>query len=222
MTEVSQPPHAHSAERSLATTMPHDFSSLTIGVLSLQGGFAEHARSLERLGATPVAVRRATHLAGLDGIILPGGESTTMSKLLELGGLLEPLQRAISEGLPAFGTCAGLILLADEVLDTRPDAHSLHSLDISVRRNAFGRQKDSFETTLAFGETGREVEAVFIRAPQVERVGEGVEVLSSLDDGTVVAVRSGHVMGCSFHPELTDDEGVHEYFLSNLVLAATS
>lgn len=197
-----------------------DYSGLTIGVLSLQGGFVEHARSVERLGATAVSVRRPAHLKGLDGIILPGGESTTMSKLLELGGLLEPLKEAIHRGLPAFGTCAGLILLADEVLDTRADARSLHTLDISVRRNAFGRQKDSFETTLAFGKEGRDVEAVFIRAPQVERVGEGVEVLSALADGTVVAVRSGHVMGCSFHPELTDDDGVHEYFLNQLVLPA--
>ncbi|WJY72792.1 MULTISPECIES: pyridoxal 5'-phosphate synthase glutaminase subunit PdxT [Corynebacterium] len=201
-------------------TMNNEFSGFTVGVLSLQGGFAEHTRALERLGVKVVAVRRPAHLEGLDGIILPGGESTTMSKLLELGGLLQPLQEAIAAGLPAFGTCAGLILLADEVLDTRADAHSLHSLDISVRRNAFGRQKDSFETTLQFGHRGRQVEAVFIRAPQVERVGDDVVVLSTLADGTVVAVRSGHVMGCSFHPELTSDDGVHEYFLRELVVPA--
>lgn len=194
-----------------------DFTGLKIGVLSLQGGFAEHCRSLESLGATTTPVRRPAHLEGLDGIVLPGGESTTMSKLLDIGGLLQPLRQAIADGLPAFGTCAGLILLADEVLDTRADAHSLHSMDISVRRNAFGRQKESFETSLDFGDNGQEVEAVFIRAPQVERVGEGVQVLSQLRDGRVVAVRSGHVMGCSFHPELTEDVGVHEYFLREIV-----
>ena len=194
-----------------------EFGGLKIGVLSLQGGFAEHCRSLERIGATAVPVRRPAHLEGLDGIVLPGGESTTMSKLLDIGGLLQPLRQAIVDGLPAFGTCAGLILLADEVLDTRADAHSLHSMDVSVRRNAFGRQKESFETSLAFGDNGQEVEAVFIRAPQVERVGEGVQVLSQLRDGRVVAVRSGHVMGCSFHPELTEDVGVHEYFLREIV-----
>ena len=202
---------------SVATAPSTNFSGLTIGVLSLQGGFAEHSHSLERLGVRAVPVRRPAHLEGLDGIVMPGGESTTMSKLLEIGGLLEPLRQAIADGLPAFGTCAGLILLADEVLDTRADAHSLHSMDISVRRNAFGRQKESFETTLTFGDDGQEVEAVFIRAPQVERVGEGVQVLSQLPDGRVVAVRSGHVMGCSFHPELTEDVGVHEYFLRELV-----
>lgn len=188
-------------------------SSVTIGVLSVQGGVAEHLRMIESLGAAAVQVRRAEHLEGLDGIILPGGESTTMSRLLRLGGLLEPLRAAIAGGLPAFGTCAGLIMLAKEVLDTRDDAVSLEVLDVSVRRNAFGRQVDSFETHLPFRGIQEPVDAVFIRAPQVERVGEDVEVLCTVEDGTVVGVRQGHVLGTSFHPELTADTSVHAYFL---------
>ncbi|MGJ4137644.1 pyridoxal 5'-phosphate synthase glutaminase subunit PdxT [Corynebacterium evansiae] len=186
---------------------------MIIGVLSVQGGFVEHMRSIERLGHEACAVRRPEHLEGLDGLILPGGESTTMSKLLELGGMLEPLRTRVADGLPVFGTCAGLILLADRVLDTRSDAHSLHAMDITVRRNAFGRQVDSFETQLPFGDIDTPVEAVFIRAPKVEEVGDGVEVVSTLPDGTVVGVRQGHVLGCSFHPELSEDDRVHEYFL---------
>ena len=136
-----------------------------------------------------------------------------MSKLLELGGMLEPLRTLVADGLPVFGTCAGLILLADRVLDTRSDAHSLHAMDITVRRNAFGRQVDSFETQLPFGDIDTPVEAVFIRAPKVEEVGDGVEVVSTLPDGTVVGVRQGNALGCSFHPELSEDDRVHEYFL---------
>lgn len=186
---------------------------MIIGVLSVQGGFVEHMRSIERLGHEARAVRRAEHLEGLDGLIMPGGESTTMSKLLELGGMLEPLRTLVADGLSVFGTCAGLILLGDRVLDTRSDAHSLHAMDIAVRRNAFGRQVDSFETKLPFGDIDTPVEAVFIRAPKVEEVGDGVEVVSTLPDGTVVGVRQGNVLGCSFHPELSEDDRVHEYFL---------
>ena len=186
---------------------------MIIGVLSVQGGFVEHMRSIERLGHEARAVRRPEHLEGLDGLIMPGGESTTMSKLLELGGMLEPLRTLVADGLPVFGTCAGLILLADRVLDTRSDAHSLHAMDITVRRNAFGRQVDSFETKLPFGDIDTPVEAVFIRAPKVEEVGDGVEVVSTLPDGTIVGVRQGNVLGCSFHPELSEDDRVHEYFL---------
>lgn len=186
---------------------------MIIGVLSVQGGFVEHMRSIERLGHEARAVRRPEHLEGLDGLIMPGGESTTMSKLLELGGMLEPLRTLVANGLPVFGTCAGLILLADRVLDTRNDAHSLHAMDITVRRNAFGRQMDSFETQLPFGDIDTPVEAVFIRAPKVEEVGDGVEVVSTLPDGTVVGVQQGNALGCSFHPELSEDDRVHEYFL---------
>ncbi|MEJ6548347.1 pyridoxal 5'-phosphate synthase glutaminase subunit PdxT [Corynebacterium sp. USCH3] len=192
-----------------------------IGVLALQGGVSEHIRMLEDLGASTRPVRRTEHLDGLDGLVFPGGESTTMSKLLELGGMLHPLRERISAGLPCLGTCAGLILLASEVLDTRPDAHCLDALDVTVRRNAFGRQVDSFETDLEVSgvtDGGPAVHAVFIRAPWVEQVGEGVEVLSRVNDdgpahGAVVAVRQGPVLGLSFHPELTGDARLHRYFL---------
>lgn len=189
------------------------YAGLTIGVLAVQGGFAEHQRMVEQLGASAVLVRRVEHLSSIDGLILPGGESTTMSKLLDLSGMLEPLRSALQNGLPAFGTCAGLILLASEVRDTRADAHSLGVLDIAVRRNAFGRQADSFETTVPFTDIDGEVEAVFIRAPQVEDLGPGVESMSELSDGTIVGVRQGNVIGTSFHPELSADTRVHEYFL---------
>lgn len=194
-----------------------------IGVLALQGGVVEHVRMLEGLGARTRLVRRPGHLEGLDGLVFPGGESTTMSKLMELGGMLEPLRSLIADGLPCFGTCAGLILLGSEILDTRADAHCLNALDVTVRRNAFGRQVDSFETDLdvagVTGATGDPVHAVFIRAPWVERVGEDVEVLSRVDDGgpahgAVVAVRQGSVLGLSFHPELTGDDRLHRYFLT--------
>jgi 5'-phosphate synthase pdxT subunit len=194
-----------------------------IGVLALQGGVVEHRASLERAGARTRLVRRTAQLEGLDGLVLPGGESTTMSKLLDIGGMLGPLRGMLADGLPAFGTCAGLILLAREVLDTRADAHSLGALDITVRRNAFGRQVDSFETDLAVtgvtdGEDVAPVHAVFIRAPWVEGVGEDVSVIARVSDGgaahgAVVGVRQGPVLGISFHPELTGDDRLHRHFL---------
>ncbi|MFV8380292.1 pyridoxal 5'-phosphate synthase glutaminase subunit PdxT [Corynebacterium hindlerae] len=190
---------------------------MIIGVLAVQGGVAEHERTLDELGVEHRQVRRVAHLEGLDGIILPGGESTTISKLLELGGLLEPLKDAIRGGLPAYGTCAGMILLSSEILDTRADAQCLGGLDITVRRNAFGRQVDSFEATLDFSGIADPVPAVFIRAPWVERVGEGVDVLATVPNGpaagAIVAVRSGNVMATSFHPEVSGDTRVHDYFL---------
>ncbi|MDK8510570.1 pyridoxal 5'-phosphate synthase glutaminase subunit PdxT [Corynebacterium bovis] len=192
-------------------------SAPVIGVLAVQGGVREHVRALERLGATAVEVRRTAHLEGLDGIVLPGGESTTMSTLLTVGGMFEPLRDALAAGLPAFGTCAGLIMLSREVLDTRPDARSLGALDIAVRRNAFGRQVASFETDLDVSGVDDPVHAVFIRAPWVERVGDDVEVLARVTDGpadgAVVAVRQGVVLVISFHPELTEDDRMHRYFL---------
>lgn len=184
-----------------------------IGVLAVQGGFAEHTEMLTRLGAEVRAVRRRPHLEGLDGLVIPGGESTTISRLLQLSEMLEPISKAIAEGLPAFGTCAGLIMLATDVRDTRADAKSLEAVDITVRRNAFGRQVDSFETRVDFAGIDGPVDAVFIRAPQVERVGEGVDTVCALDDGTVVGIRQGSVLGTSFHPELTADDRVHRYFL---------
>ena len=187
-----------------------------IGILALQGGVREHEQTLDRIGVAHRQVRRIEHLEGIDGLILPGGESTTMSKLLELGGLLEPLRELLSGGLPVYGTCAGMILLARQVLDTRADAHSFGVLDVTVRRNAFGRQVDSFETDLDFSGITDPVHAVFIRAPWVERVGPDVEVLAAVPDGpaegAVVAVRSGNALATSFHPECTGDTRVHELF----------
>jgi 5'-phosphate synthase pdxT subunit len=186
-----------------------------IGVLALQGDVREHVRALTEVGATPVAVRRPEELAEIDGLILPGGESTTIGKLLELFELLEPLRAAVKTGLPVFGSCAGMILLADEVLDGRPDQPTVGGLDIAVRRNAFGRQVDSFETDLSLLGLG-EVHAVFIRAPWVERTGPDVEVLATVTGGgaagKVVAVRRGPLLATSFHPELTGDSRVHGLF----------
>jgi 5'-phosphate synthase pdxT subunit len=192
-----------------------DRSSVRIGVLALQGDVREHVRALTEVGATPVAVRRPEELAEIDGLILPGGESTTIGKLLELFELLEPLRAAVKTGLPVFGSCAGMILLADEVLDGRPDQPTVGGLDIAVRRNAFGRQVDSFETDLSLLGLG-EVHAVFIRAPWVERTGPDVEVLATVTGGgaagKVVAVRRGPLLATSFHPELTGDSRVHGLF----------
>ncbi|QGU07553.1 Glutamine amidotransferase subunit PdxT [Corynebacterium occultum] len=189
-----------------------------IGILAVQGGVREHERTLDQLGVIHRQVRRPEHLKGIDGLILPGGESTTMSRLLELGGLLEPLREALAGGLPAYGTCAGMILLANEALDHRADAQQLNALDITVRRNAFGRQVDSFEAELDFQGIEAPVPAVFIRAPWVERVGEGVEKLATVpagpSEGAVVAVRQGNVLATSFHPEVTGDTRIHRYFLA--------
>jgi 5'-phosphate synthase pdxT subunit len=162
-------------------------------------------------------VRRASELEGLDGIVLPGGESTTMGKLLVTFELLEPLQRALRAGLPAYGSCAGMILLADQVLDGVPGQPTIGGLDVVVRRNAFGRQVDSFEAELDFPVIGEPFHAVFIRAPWVESVGDNARVLASVTQGPatgrVVAVRQGHLLATAFHPELTGDARVHEYFV---------
>lgn len=199
-----------------------------IGVLALQGDVPEHLRALRGCGVTATAVRRPGELAAVDGLVLPGGESTTMSRLLEVFDLLEPLRKRVADGLPVFGSCAGMILLATEVLDGRPDQHQLDALDVTVRRNAFGRQVDSFEADLELaGVDGPPVHAVFIRAPWVERVGKGVEVLARVPDskaagpaaGRIVAVRQGPVLATAFHPELTGDGRVHRLFC-DLVRAA--
>ncbi len=192
-----------------------------IGVLALQGDVREHDRALGAAGASTVHVRRVGDLTGLDGLVLPGGESTTISRLLSVFELLEPLRAAVAGGLPVYGSCAGLILLAETVLDGRPDQQGVGGLDVVVRRNAFGRQVDSFETDLAFTGVGH-VHAVFIRAPWVESTGEGVEVLAAVGGspstahpaaGRVVAVRQGPVLATSFHPELTGDHRVHRLFV---------
>jgi 5'-phosphate synthase pdxT subunit len=194
-----------------------------IGVLALQGDVREHERALQAAGADTVAVRRAEDLPGLHGLVLPGGESTTISRLLSVFELLEPLRRSVAGGLPVYGSCAGMILLAREVLDGRPDAQGVGGLDVVVRRNAFGRQVDSFETDLPFEGVG-DVHAVFIRAPWVEATGEDVQVLARVPGepgqpgaspaaGRVVAVRQGNVLATSFHPELTGDDRVHGLFV---------
>ncbi|MGI8537499.1 MAG: pyridoxal 5'-phosphate synthase glutaminase subunit PdxT [Mycobacteriales bacterium] len=202
-----------------------------VGVLALQGDVREHDRALRTAGADPVHVRRAEDLERVDGLVLPGGESTTISRLLGVFELLEPLRLAVAGGLPVYGSCAGMILLATEVLDGRPDQQGLGGLDIVVRRNAFGRQVDSFETDLDFDGVG-DMHAVFIRAPWVERAGEQVQVLARVPSrgsadlpgaagsaaasraaGKVVAVRQGSVLATSFHPELTGDGRVHALFV---------
>ncbi|TVT44707.1 pyridoxal 5'-phosphate synthase glutaminase subunit PdxT [Amycolatopsis rhizosphaerae] len=193
-----------------------------IGVLALQGDVREHAAMLEGAGARVRPVRRVAELAEVDGLVLPGGESTTMSRLLETFELLDPLRERIEAGMPAFGSCAGMILLARQVLDGRPDQRQLDGLDVVVRRNAFGRQVDSFEEELDFaGLEGGPLPAVFIRAPWVEKAGDGVEILARVPDVTaapdaaarIVAVRQGPVLATAFHPELTGDERVHRLFV---------
>jgi len=195
-----------------------------IGVLALQGDVREHVQALAELGATPVEVRRAGDLTDVDALVLPGGESTTMSLLLHSSGLLEPIRERLGDGLPAFGTCAGMILLATEILDGRPDQQRLGAIDIGVRRNAFGRQIDSFETDIAIAGLDHPFHAVFIRAPVVEWVGPEVEVLASLTgaDGVTrpVVCRQGPVLVSAFHPELSADRRLHRIFLS--LMAPTS
>jgi 5'-phosphate synthase pdxT subunit len=190
---------------------------LRVGILALQGDVREHARALVEAGAEPVEVRRPQELATVDGLVLPGGESTTIGTLLDLFGLLEPLRAAVRAGLPVYGSCAGMILLADEVLDGRPNQATVGGLDVAVRRNAFGRQVDSFETDVEMTGVG-DVHAVFIRAPWVERTGPDVEVLATVPGdgpaaGKVVAVRRGPLLATSFHPELTGDSRVHGLFV---------
>ena len=185
--------------------------SVRIGVLALQGDFAEHGAMLGRLGAEAVEVRQPSDIDGIAGLIIPGGESTTIGKLMERYALREPIRRLARVGKPIWGTCAGLILMAQEVGRCQP---LLNLLDITVERNAFGRQTDSFETDLEIeGITGGPFPAVFIRAPVVRAVGPGVRVLSRLDDGTIVAVRHGRLFGTSFHPELTGDTRLHAGFV---------
>ncbi|NLU81302.1 pyridoxal 5'-phosphate synthase glutaminase subunit PdxT [Rhodococcus sp. HNM0569] len=191
-----------------------------IGVLSLQGDVREHVAAVQDSGADAIGVRRPEELDKVDGLVLPGGESTTMSRLLRIFDLLTPLRARLADGMPAYGSCAGMILLASGILDTRPDAEHLDAVDMTVRRNAFGRQVDSFETDLDFdGIVGDPVRAVFIRAPWVERVGDAVEVLATVPDtageaaGRIVAVRQGNVLATSFHPEVTGDRRVHELFV---------
>ena len=205
-------------------------SGLRIGVLALQGDFREHLRAAEATGAQGVAVRRPEELDGLDGLIIPGGESTTIDKLARAFDLADPLRKYIAEGLPVYGSCAGMILLASDIADPATDLsgapqQTFGGLDITVRRNAFGRQRESFETDLEFKglefsatESGvAPVHAVFIRAPWVEEAGEGVEVLARVSGGPaagrIVAVRQGNLLATSFHPEVGADRRIHAEFV---------
>ena len=203
---------------------------MRIGVLALQGAFIEHEKALARIGVEPVEVRLPGELEGLDGLILPGGESTTIGQVAERWGLLEPIRAFARSGRPLWGTCAGMILMAKEVVDGVSGQPRLELMDVVVRRNVFGRQVDSFEVGLEVPALGEEpFHAVFIRAPHIERVGKEVEILARLEpvlspstalrtggvegDGAVVAVRQGNLLATAFHPELTDDDRFHRYFL---------
>lgn len=181
-----------------------------VGVLAVQGDVREHLRALAHLGAEAVPVKSAEQLEGVDGLVIPGGESTTIGKLCERFGLLEPLRRRIDDGMAVFGTCAGLIFVSAAV--TEGAQPLVGRLDVVVRRNAFGRQNDSFEADLEVAGLDRPFHAVFIRAPWVEKVGADVEVLARVDDHAVM-VRQGRILGASFHPELTADDRIHRFFL---------
>lgn len=189
----------------------------TVGVLALQGDVREHLAVLDRLGADAIAVRRAAELDAVDGLVIPGGESSVMDKLARAFGMQDPLRRRIGEGLPVYGTCAGLIMLADTILDAIDGQQSLGGFDIAVRRNAFGSQLESFETDLDVPELGAPpVHAVFIRAPVVEEVGPRASVLAALPDGRIVAVEQGPLLGTAFHPEMNGETRFHERFLGQV------
>ena len=193
-------------------------STLTIGVLALQGDVREHLAALEASGASARPVRRREELDAVDGIVLPGGESTTMMRLLATFDLLDPLRQAITQGLPAYGSCAGMILLADRLLDGAPGQATVGGLDVVVRRNAIGRQVDSFETELdVAGLSGGPLRAVFIRAPWVEAAAPGVETLATVPSGAaagrIVAVRQGGLLATAFHPEVGTDRRIHDLFV---------
>ena len=206
------------------TTVPGDAPTCQVGVLALQGDVREHARALTELGATASEVRTPSDLEAVDMLVIPGGESTTMSLLLQSSELMGPLTERLRAGMPAFGTCAGMILLSSEIVDGRPDQQGLGAIDISVRRNAFGRQVDSFETDLDVAGLDGTFHAVFIRAPAVERVGPNVEVLATVADGTgeirPVLCRQGPVMVAAFHPELSSDSRLHREFLRTAMAGA--
>ena len=189
-----------------------------IGVLALQGDVREHLRALEGVGSQAIGVRTVKELSSVSGLVLPGGESTTISKLARIFDLFDPIKDAIRAGLPVFGTCAGLILLSDEIIDGIEGQETFGGLNTVVRRNAFGHQTESFETALNFaGIQGDPVAAAFIRAPIIESVGENVDVLATLSSGAIVAVRQANILGISFHPEITGENRVHQYFVEQMV-----
>lgn len=192
-----------------------------IGVLAMQGDVGEHLSALEQLGVAARAVRRPTELARVDALVIPGGESTTMSKLLVAFDLLEPIKQRVAAGMPTYGSCAGMIMLANKVIDGRDDQRTIGGIDMTVRRNAFGRQVDSFETDVVLDTIpGAPFRTVFIRAPWVESAGPSVEVIGRISghpaDGKIVAVRSGHVMATAFHPEETGDLRIHRAFVDSV------
>ncbi len=191
---------------------------MTIGVLALQGDVREHVRAIADCGAEAIPVRRVEELDAVDGLVIPGGESTTMSNLAVAFGLLDPIRKRIDGGMPVYGSCAGMIMLAGTVLDGRPDQQSFGGIDMTVRRNAFGRQVESFEGPVDISDlAGGPFDAVFIRAPWVEQVGEDVRVMGRVTAGPaagrIVAVRQGNLLATAFHPELTGDLRVHRYFV---------
>ncbi|MFN8053299.1 MAG: pyridoxal 5'-phosphate synthase glutaminase subunit PdxT [Acidimicrobiales bacterium] len=191
-------------------------SSAVVGVLALQGAFAAHQTMFERLGVRTTAVRQPAHLVGCDALVLPGGESTTMSKLAVSTGLFELIEERLADGMPAFGTCAGAIMLARHIGDGRPDQRSFEALDMSVRRNGYGRQINSFETEIAIDGLDEPFHATFIRAPIIDKVGADVRTLSALDENPVV-VSAGAIMATTFHPELGTDDRLHRLFLDAIV-----
>ena len=193
---------------------------MKVGVLALQGDVREHISSLIACGVDPSTVRRASELDQVDALVLPGGESTTIAQLAEVFGIYSQIKNRIAVGMPVYGSCAGMILLADEILDAKQGQKSFGGLDITVRRNAFGRQVDSFESDIPFADGSSDlIRAVFIRAPWVERVGDGVEVLATVDTHPV-AVRSRTMLATSFHPELTGDHRIHRYFIEEVARPA--
>ncbi len=196
-------------------------SAPLVGVLSLQGDVREHLRALEASGARTATVRTQEDLDLVDALVIPGGESTTMSKLAVMFGLIEPLRAAVADGMPMYGSCAGMIMLADRIEDGRPDQVTIGGLDVTVRRNAFGRQVDSFEIPITIAAiSDQPFEGVFIRAPWVEQVGADVEVLARIEQGpragTIVAVQHAGLLATSFHPEITGDHRVHQYFVESV------
>ena len=190
-----------------------------VGVLSLQGDFREHLQAFDRLGIAAVPLKVADQLSEISGLVIPGGESTTISKLSRIFNVLEPIREAIGEGLPVFGTCAGLIMLAEEISDGIEGQETFGGLDVVVQRNAFGCQLDSFEVDLPFSGIEGNIHAAFIRAPLITKVGANASVVAALEDGRIVGVQQERKLGISFHPELTAEDRIHSYFYDALVCA---
>jgi 5'-phosphate synthase pdxT subunit len=188
-----------------------------VGVLSLQGDFREHLQVFQRLGINAQPVKRMSELSSISGLVIPGGESTTIGKLSRIFELFDPIKKIIEDGLPVFGTCAGLIMLADEITDGIDGQETFGGLDVVVQRNAFGNQTESFEVDLEFTGIAGAVHAAFIRAPIITRVGDSAQIVASLADGRVVGVQQGNRLGISFHPEVTGEDRIHSYFYDALV-----